>query len=445
IVRIISNLVRKLGAPVGFWLGTRFLIYFDDPNDAEIIINSPNSMDKGGVYKYVQEMIGGPGLFTSGGDYWKMHRRLLNPTVQNTKILNSFYPTMNKCLRILVENLQDKDPNKTINIYDLIEVCTFDMFAKNTFGVDLNIQTNDENMYVFQMVNTALSLVRRKVFEPWCQQEISFKLTKYYKMWEDSTNGMRAFIQKVLRQRIEELNKTGESEKSDEYEKRLRIFIDEIIQLSKEQKCFSEDEMISESLTMLLAGYETSAVTIANVVMMLAMNPEYQERVFEEIQEICPDKYAPVTGEDLNQLIYTECFIKETMRLIPTVPFTGRQAKADFYVGKTYVPAGCELVVSLFEIQRNKKIWGEDAEVFNPDHFLPERIENQHAYAFVPFSAGARNCVGKKYAQNVVRLFVVWLVRNFKFTTDLKYEDLTFRWMIVMKLGNGYPVKVQTR
>lgn len=61
-------MVRKLGTPFGFWLGWRFIIYFTEANDAEIIINHPNSIDKGGVYKYVEELIGGKGLFTSGGN-----------------------------------------------------------------------------------------------------------------------------------------------------------------------------------------------------------------------------------------------------------------------------------------------------------------------------------------------------------------------------------------
>lgn len=68
IVLIISQIVRKCGSPSGFWLGTRFVIYFTEPEHAEIIINSPNSMDKGGVYTHVQDMIGGPGLFSSGGN-----------------------------------------------------------------------------------------------------------------------------------------------------------------------------------------------------------------------------------------------------------------------------------------------------------------------------------------------------------------------------------------
>lgn len=62
--------------------------------------------------------------------------------------------------------------------------------------------------------------------------------------------------------------------------------------------------------------------------------------------------------------------------------------------GKHFVPAETELIMSLFALQRNKDIWGTDAESFNPDHFLPENIEKNHAYSFIPFSSGARNCIG---------------------------------------------------
>lgn len=67
---------------------------------------------------------------------------------------------------------------------------------------------------------------------------------------------------------------------------------------------------------------------------MLAMHPEYQEMAYQEIMSICPNNDILVTPDDLNQLLFTERFIKETMRFIPTVPLTTRLAKADFYVGK---------------------------------------------------------------------------------------------------------------
>jgi len=203
--------------------------------------------------------------------------------------------------------------------------------------------------------------------------------------------------------------------------------------------------MISESLTMLLAGFETSAVTISNILTMFALHPEYQEKAFQEIRAIFPSNDTIVTAADLQHLPFTDCFIKETMRLAPTVPFTARQVKDDYYVGKLFVPAGTEVIISLYELQRNKKIWGEDAEIFNPDNFLPENVKARHAYSFLPFSNGTRNCIGKKYAEIVVRMFVVWLLRNYVFSTDLKLEDLHYKWMIVMKLKNGYPIKIQKR
>lgn len=64
------------------------------------------------------------------------------------------------------------------------------------------------------------------------------------------------------------------------------------------------------------------------------------------------------------------------------------------FPGKLFVPAETELVVSIYELQRNKKIWGNLADEFNPDNFLPENIESKHVYSFIPYSAGSRNCIG---------------------------------------------------
>ncbi|KAG4079164.1 hypothetical protein HA402_001135 [Bradysia odoriphaga] len=259
-------------------------------------------------------------------------------------------------------------------------------------------------------------------------------------MLKRSTAGMRAVVQDIIRKRMVTLASSDQSHREeDEYEKRLRIFVDEAIQLTTEQKCFTEDELITESLTILMTGFETSAVSITNTVLMLAMHPQYQEMVYQEIEKICPNIDEDVTSEQLKELVFTEQCIKESMRLIPTVPLTSRLATEDFYIGETYVPAGCEIVLSAYELHRNKNVWGNDANTYNPDRFLPERFEKQHPYSYLPYSAG------KKYAQIVIRMFIVWLVRNFKFTTDLKLEELSLKWMVVLKTNQGYPVRIEKR
>lgn len=99
----------------------------------------------------------------------------------------------------------------------------------------------------------AMSIVGIRIFQPWFQFEPFFRMTKYHKRRERTTSDMRSFIKDVLRKRMQELNATEEVENNSYGDKRIRIFIDELIKLSVEEKCFSEEEMISETLTMLIA------------------------------------------------------------------------------------------------------------------------------------------------------------------------------------------------
>lgn len=133
--------------------------------------------------------------------------------------------------------------------------------------------------------------------------------------------------------------------------------------------------------------------------------------------------------------------------------------------GNHNVPEGVEVILAIYAMHRNERIWGPKAEQFDPDHFLSENIEQKHAYSFIPFSAGPRNCIGKrncnfdllnhykylckfvglKYANIVVKMFVCWLVRNYRFTTTLSLEELQYRMSVTLKLDSGHLVSVHKR
>lgn len=109
------------------------------------------------------------------------------------------------------------------------------------------------------------------------------------------------------------------------------------------------------------------------------------------------------------------------------------------------IPQGTELMMCICTLHRNIDVWGPTANTFDPDHFLPQNMNKRHPYAYIPFSAGPRNCIGLKYGHIVVRMFVCWLVRNFRFTTSLRIEDLKFRMSVTMKLVNGHMVQAHRR
>lgn len=96
-------------------------------------------------------------------------------------------------------------------------------------------------------------------------------------------------------------------------------------------------------------------------------------------------------------------------------------------------------------MHRKETIWGENANNFDPDNFLPENIEKRSAYSFVPFAAGTRMCIGNKYSMNFMKMIVAQYIRKFKFTTKLKYEDVKIRAGVTIKLLGKHLVRIEER
>lgn len=132
---------------------------------------------------------------------------------------------------------------------------------------------------------------------------------------------------------------------------------------------------------------------------MLAMHPDVQEKLFEEIVDVFPDKEFEVQYDQLQNLNYLDRVINETLRVAPSIPFVARHVVRDFKISADLpiIPKGMQIGISLYHMHRREDIWGPSAHLFNPDNFLPENIRDLHPYAFIPFSKGIRNCIGKLF------------------------------------------------
>lgn len=160
---------------------------------------------------------------------------------------------------------------------------------------------------------------------------------------------------------------------------------------------FSYKDVEDEANTIVFAAFETTAVTIAYTLMLLAMFPEYQERVYEEIKSVFPNSGDfEVSYDDIQKLQYLDLVLNETLRLMPPIPLTLRKLTQDVQLSNGIkLPKGLQICISVFHTHRNREVWGSAAENFNPDNFLPENIQSRHPYAFLPFLKGKRNCIGK--------------------------------------------------
>lgn len=198
---------------------------------------------------------------------------------------------------------------------------------------------------------------------------------------------------------------------------------------------------------MIFAGNDTSALTTAHAMLLLAMHPEIQERAADEVDQVCGDLPidAPLTYDHVTKLVYVEQVLLETMRLYPVAPYIFRTCLADTKISECTVPRGTIVVVSVYTMHRDPDIWGPRPNDFDPDHFHPDRASKRNPNSFASFSLGPRNCIGMQYAKISMKIMVASMLRQFRFSTHLRMSDVQPKIEITLKLACGDLVQVERR
>ncbi|WP_040768794.1 cytochrome P450 [Tsukamurella sp. 1534] len=186
-------------------------------------------------------------------------------------------------------------------------------------------------------------------------------------------------------------------------------------------------------LTFLVAGYETTASAISFALYYLAQHPDVLERVRAEIDDVIGADAAP-TFDQVPRLRYLRRVLDETLRLWPAAPTMARTAVRDTVLTETTAPGGYTMrpgdvaVVVLPLTHRDPDVWGEDADVFDPDRWLPDRSKGRMPHAYKPFGTGERACIGRQFALHETMIALAQIVRRFDLEPEPGYElDITTR------------------
>ena len=219
-------------------------------------------------------------------------------------------------------------------------------------------------------------------------------------------------------------------------------FIDQMILRDGE---FSDDEIHDHIYTFIAAGYETIALQTSYTLLLLAIYSDAQEKVFLEIVENFPNKDSKLDKDSIEKLRYLDTVLKESLRLLPAVPLVGRKTLDEFELNGLVVPSGVTFIINFYSLHRKKEFWGADADQFNPERFSKEQESQREPNIFLPFSSGPRNCIGKHYATSAMKIFLIKFLKNYKVSTDLKYEELRLKADITLKVCNDIILKVVKR
>ncbi|KAL1454256.1 hypothetical protein WDU94_010529 [Cyamophila willieti] len=211
----------------------------------------------------------------------------------------------------------------------------------------------------------------------------------------------------------------------------------------------THDELVSEIIVMLFAGMDTTKTANVIVLIMLALHPTIQQEVFNEIQTVMgTDPTVASTYNQLQELHVLTRVIKESLRLFPSAPLLGRTTAEEFQIDGHTIPKGAAIWVPIFSSPHRDPNYWPNPDRFDPDRFLPSETEARNPNAYIPFSIGARNCIGQKYAMLQMKTMISTILRRYRILPGeqcKRIEDIRWEFHLTMKLLDGNDIRLEPR
>uniref|UniRef100_A0A8D8UVE3 Cytochrome P450 4C1 n=3 Tax=Cacopsylla melanoneura TaxID=428564 RepID=A0A8D8UVE3_9HEMI len=449
------------------WYGWRLGIIILDPELVQKIYQSHLLKDTA-FYILSDSFINGRSIFQDNDlRRWKIHRKLITRTSFNMAVLKSLVKIFHKETLILTDKLAplalDGQPFEPMN---RIGLAGFSMIVRSMTSLDLQIQRNFcDNHPFIRAFDDAFDIHMIRVLNPWLLMPTIFNLSRYKKQLMDASTQSRAFAEKVvaeIKSKVMQENTKREesfgrfqSNSEDVHEDNIQHSLAEVIirdQLNPNiptEDVMPPEELISEIITMLFAGMDTTKVTNAIILVMLALHPKVQQEVYDEIQSVMGnDPTLAPTYEQLSTFHALTRVIKETMRLFPAAPMIGREAEQEFQVDGYTIPKGAAMWIGILGLHRDHRYW-PNPNRFDPDRFLPSETSSRRIpNAYMPFSTGARNCIGLRYAMLQMKTMISTIVRRYRILPGDKckrVEDVRFTVHLTLKLLEGNDIRLEPR
>lgn len=289
------------------------------------------------------------------------------------------------------------------------------------------------------------NIIYERSFDPFRRFDFIYKFTEMYRNEKKCLKVLHDFTDNVIKARREVLMTEEKTDVNQDIGiKKKKALLDFLLQASIDGKPLTDQDIREEVDTFMFEGHDTTTSGISFCLYNIAKHPEVQQKVFDEIQEkIGSDKIA-LSTQKLSNLHYLELVIKETLRLYPSVPYFARRFTEETTIAGYTFPEGCNIYISPYTMGRDPKLF-PDPLVFEPSRFDVETtFEKVNPFAYVPFSAGPRNCIGQKFAMFELKSIICKIVRNFELSIS-NDENVEVLSELVLKSTKGVLLHVKKR
>ncbi|KAI9325551.1 cytochrome P450 [Zopfochytrium polystomum] len=368
----------------------------------------------------------GEGLLAASGAQHRRQRALISPSFRVASIA-ALTPV------IVSSTLEFNDRSIDFDIYKEASKVTIDIIGRAGFGYDFEAIKNLHN----PLYESYQTILRHNARNLWTILRALFPIlrfvpTKAQREYNRAKKELREWVAEIIEKRLVDDNRAASTD-----------LLESLLRANEEsEEKISREEIEGQVLTFLLAGHETTSVSLTWTLHLLSQHPSIQSTLLAELDAHLPHTATRVTYDTLRALPYLDAVIKESLRLFPPVPYVTRQAAEDTTLDGYRIPRGTVVATPPIVLHRLPAFWGEDAEEFVPQRWMKggggggglgkaataatetgvdsavggeDGCQTKVFGAYMPFLLGPRSCIGARFATTELKVLLALLVREFVF------------------------------
>ncbi|XP_058751664.1 cytochrome P450 704C1-like isoform X1 [Vicia villosa] len=424
---------------------TRSAVYTSDPANVEhMLVTNFSNYGKGRYHHDVLTDLLGDGIFTVDGAKWR-HQRKSASYHFSTKLLREFSGSVFKSNAVKLAGMVSEAAisNNIIELQDFFMKSALDSVFKVILGVELDTMcgTHREGTQFSNAFDEASAAIMFRY------ANFLWKVQRFLNIGSEavlkkSLKVIDEYVYKLIRSKIEQSQNPQDNSlglKGD--------ILSRFLELNETDPKFLKDIILS----FIIAGKDTTAITLSWFLYQLCKNPHVQEKIAQEIREATKvengstidNLAAQVTDESMEKMKYLHAALTETLRLHPPVPLESKYCFLDDKWPDGYnVRKGDLVSFQPYVMGRMKFLWGEDAEIFRPERRFDENgnLKRESSFKFTAFQAGPRICLGKEFAYRQMKIFSAILLGSHSFKLVDQNKLVKYRTMLTLQIDGGLHV-----
>jgi cytochrome P450 len=389
-LNLLTGLQANYGNVVAMRTDKRDAIFINDAAEVRrLLVRHHGKYRKGPGFERVKMLLGN-GLIVSDGETWRRSRTMIQPAFSRQNV--------HRLIDLMVSCCEKR-------------VAAWEEIARNEGQINITQEMSD----------FALELIMRAIFGPDYERRIMKDGDNPFSfLSRDSTRDLRVVlkIRELRHLLLSIIDERRNSDSSDLFDF-LSIYLSAT---DKSGNKFSDEELLDELMTLIVAGYETSAGTLNWAWYLLARNTDAEQELLAEARAMIPET-TNVDADTIAGMSYAQQLLEETLRLYPPVWLFTRRADQDDSLASFDVPAGTNIYLSPYVLHRTAEYW-PDPDAFDPRRFGPDSRYKKGDRPYFPFSLGPRRCLGEYFSFLEMKVHLGLLVQRFhmKLVTDIEPE-----------------------